>query len=105
MYVVQVQHCEEQVRQKPVFTKDSLHLQKTKREHRQANLKQAEDELARLKQFIRLVDHMALSRLLSLATCNVAKFVGDVMVTKKKSTRDALFKASLVFNSKVEKLL
>ncbi|XP_013418883.1 dynein heavy chain domain-containing protein 1-like [Lingula anatina] len=95
-----LRYCEEQVKHKTVFTKDSLHLQKQKKEQREANLRKAKEETGCLGNFVRLVDQVMLAYLVDLAKRNVSVFVYNVMGAGRDAPREGLFLAHLGFNNK-----
>nr|XP_006818816.1 PREDICTED: uncharacterized protein LOC100376274 [Saccoglossus kowalevskii] len=93
--------CETQARhQKVIFSKESLYLQRVKREQREENLYLAREETGKLGNFVRLVDQMLLAHLVALARVNISTFVGVTMQAGKEANRDALYKAKLIFTTK-----
>ncbi|XP_074658718.1 dynein heavy chain domain-containing protein 1-like, partial [Tubulanus polymorphus] len=96
-----VQYCEEQLQHKMIFSKDSLHLQKVKKEQRQANLVRAKFEVERLPIFYKLIDQIVLSNLIDISISNVLTFVNEVM-KNASAERDGLFQAFLQFSDNDE---
>ncbi|XP_064648692.1 dynein axonemal heavy chain 6-like isoform X2 [Lineus longissimus] len=93
-----LRYCEAQVQHKTVFSKDSLHIQRVKKEQREDNLKKAKEEMARLPDMMKLVHQIVLSHLVQIARSNTELFVGDVMRIGQVAQREGLFKVHLVFN-------
>ncbi|XP_076466624.1 dynein heavy chain domain-containing protein 1-like isoform X2 [Babylonia areolata] len=93
-----MKHCEEQVKKKTFFTKDSLHLQKVKKEERERNLQKAKRETGRLGNFVKLVDQMVVEHLFDITKTQVQAFTSDVLAIGADAPRDGFFKANLVFN-------
>ncbi|XP_035689699.1 dynein heavy chain domain-containing protein 1-like [Branchiostoma floridae] len=101
-----LQHCEQQVKQtKTVYTKESLYLQRQKKEQRIQNFKKAKAVASRLGNFVKLVDQILLAHMVSLARKNIGAFVHTTMQAGEEAERDALFKAKLVFNRNDELVL
>ncbi|XP_019630284.1 PREDICTED: dynein heavy chain domain-containing protein 1-like [Branchiostoma belcheri] len=101
-----LQHCEQQVKQtKTVYTKESLYLQRQKKEQRVQNFKKAKGVASRLGNFVKLVDQILLAHMVSLARTNIGAFVHKTMQAGEEAERDALFKAKLVFNKNDELIL
>ncbi|XP_070566099.1 dynein heavy chain domain-containing protein 1-like isoform X2 [Ptychodera flava] len=93
--------CETQAKhQKAVISKESLYIQRVKKEQREENFKLAREEAGKLGNFVRLVDQMLLAHLVALARANISTFVGVTMQAGKDANRDALFKAKLIFTAK-----
>ncbi|XP_033127107.1 dynein heavy chain domain-containing protein 1-like isoform X2 [Anneissia japonica] len=97
--IAKLNFCEAQTKSdKLIFSKDSLHVQRLKKEQREKNLKDAQDEAKYLGNFVKLVDQMLLTHLLALARANICTFVNNTMVEGQKADRKALYAAKLVFN-------
>ncbi|XP_062587861.1 dynein heavy chain domain-containing protein 1-like, partial [Saccostrea cucullata] len=92
-----LRHCEEQVKKKTVFSKDSLHLQKLKKETREYNLRKAKSETGRLGNFVKLVDQLIVEHMFHVCKTQVMTFVEKVLSNQEES-REGLFKANLVFS-------
>ncbi|XP_077979356.1 dynein heavy chain domain-containing protein 1-like [Glandiceps talaboti] len=93
--------CENQARhQKAVQSKESLYVQRMKKEQREENLKLAKEEAGKLGNFVRLVDQMLLAHLVALARANISTFVGQTMQAGKEANRDGLYKTKLIFTAK-----
>ncbi|XP_025095393.1 dynein heavy chain domain-containing protein 1-like isoform X2 [Pomacea canaliculata] len=93
-----MKYCEEQVKKKTYFSKDSLHLQTMKKEEREKNLQKAKNESGRLGNFVKLVDQMVVEHLFQITKSQVISFVKDVLAIDGEAQRDGFFKANLVFN-------
>lgn len=91
-----LEYCEGQVKNHRHNYQESLAVAKKKRAIRQHNLKLARDEVKRLGTFVRLVDHIIVSNLLTLVQGNISKFV-DEMMPGPRPERDGLFSADIVF--------
>uniref|UniRef100_A0A8W8M9M4 AAA+ ATPase domain-containing protein n=1 Tax=Magallana gigas TaxID=29159 RepID=A0A8W8M9M4_MAGGI len=91
-----LRHCEEQVKKKTVFSKDSLHLQKLKKETREYNLRKAKSETGRLGNFVKLVDQLIVEHMFHVSKTQVITFVESVL-SNQKDSREGLFRANLVF--------
>ncbi|XP_056008158.1 dynein heavy chain domain-containing protein 1-like [Ostrea edulis] len=91
-----LRHCEEQVKKKTVFSKDSLHLQKLKKETREYNLRKAKSETGRLGNFVKLVDQLIVEHMFDVCKTQVMTFVERVLSNQEES-REGLFRANLVF--------
>ena len=91
-----LEYCEGQVKNHRHNYQESLAVAKKKRAIRQHNLKLARDEVKRLGTFVRLVDHIVVSNLLTLVQGNISRFV-DEMMPGPRPERDALFSANIVF--------
>nr|XP_022307449.1 dynein heavy chain domain-containing protein 1-like isoform X4 [Crassostrea virginica] len=92
-----LRHCEEQVKKKTVFSKDSLHLQKLKKETREYNLRKAKSETGRLGNFVKLVDQLIVEHMFHVCKTQVMTFVEKVL-SNQQENREGLFRANLVFN-------
>ncbi|XP_041479286.1 dynein heavy chain domain-containing protein 1-like isoform X6 [Lytechinus variegatus] len=93
--------CKQQAnKDKALFSKESLFVQRQKKEQREANLLKAQNETKRLGNFILLVDQMLVCHLLALTRYNVCTFVRHTMVGTIDAPREALYKAKLNFTSK-----
>ncbi|XP_038044677.1 dynein heavy chain domain-containing protein 1-like [Patiria miniata] len=91
--------CEAQAKKdKALFSKESLYVQRQKKEQREQNLKKAQEETRYLGNFVQLVDQILLCHLLALARTNICHFVNDTMGCGSHGNREALFAAKLVFN-------
>ncbi|XP_052095798.1 dynein heavy chain domain-containing protein 1-like isoform X11 [Mytilus californianus] len=88
-------HCEEQVKKKAVFSKDSLHLQRIKHEQRQVNLIKARNETGRLGNFVKLTDQLIVEHMYEICKTQVIQFVNEVL--KNHSETEGFFKVFLVF--------
>ncbi|XP_070211333.1 dynein heavy chain domain-containing protein 1-like isoform X3 [Littorina saxatilis] len=93
-----LKYCEDQVKKKTYFTKDSLHLQKLKKEERERNLLKAQTETGRLGNYVKLVDQMIVEHLFHITKTQVLSFTQSVLALGPSAPRDGLFKANLVFN-------
>ncbi|ESP00380.1 hypothetical protein LOTGIDRAFT_173233 [Lottia gigantea] len=94
-----LRYCEDQVQKKSLFTKDSMHLQRVKKELREDNLKNARRETGQLGDFVRLMDMMIIEHMFDITKNHVLKFVHHVLsLTESNSSRDGFFKTNLVFN-------
>ncbi|KAL8594105.1 hypothetical protein ACOMHN_000817 [Nucella lapillus] len=93
-----MKYCEGQVKKKTFFTKDSLHLQKLKKEERERNLQKAKRETGRLGNFVKLVDQMVVEHLFDITKTQVLAFTDTVLAIGPNAPRDGFFKANLVFN-------
>lgn len=91
-----LEYCEGQVKNHRHNYQESLAVAKKKRVIRQHNLKLARDEVKRLRTFVRLVDHIIVSNLLTLVQGNISRFV-DEMMPGPRPERDGLFSADIVF--------
>ena len=91
-----LEYCEGQVKNHRHNYHESLAVAKKKRAIREHNLKLARDEVKRLGTFVRLVDHIIVSNLLTLVQGSVSKFV-DEMMSGPEPERDGLFSAEIVF--------
>ena len=91
-----LEYCEGQVKNHRHNYQESLAVAKKKRAIRQHNLKLARDEVKRLGTFVRLVDHIIVSNLLTLVQGNISRFVDETMPGPRPE-RDALFTAGIVF--------
>lgn len=91
-----LEYCEGQVKNHRHNYQESLAVAKKKRTIRQHNLKLARDEVKRLGTFVRLVDHIIVSNLLTLVQGNISKFVDETMPGPRPE-RDGLFTADIVF--------
>ena len=91
-----LEYCEGQVKNHRHNYHESLAVGKRKRAIRQHNLKLARDEVKRLGSFVRLVDHIIVSNLLTLVQENISKFVNETMPGPRPE-RDGLFTADIVF--------
>lgn len=91
-----LEYCEGQVKNHRHNYQESLAVAKKKRAIRQHNLKLAREEVKRLGTFVRLVDHIIVSNLLTLVQGNISKFVDETMPGPRPE-RDALFSAGIVF--------
>ncbi|XP_071943742.1 dynein heavy chain domain-containing protein 1-like [Antedon mediterranea] len=97
--IAKLTFCEAQTKnEKLIFSKDSLHVQRMKKEQRGKNLRDAQDEAKYLGNFVKLVDQMLLAHLLALARSNICTFLNHTMVEGRADNRTALFSAKLVFN-------
>ncbi|KAJ8313858.1 hypothetical protein KUTeg_008419 [Tegillarca granosa] len=92
-----LRYCEEQVRKKTVFTKDSLHMQRLKKETREENLRRARSETSRLGNFVKLVDQMIVEHLFDISKTQVISFVQDVLYIGSEAPREGFFTANLIF--------
>lgn len=97
-----LKYCETQIRSHQHNYRESLALSKEKSQVRQRNLKLAHEEVAKLGNFVNLVDHIIIQNLITLAQTNICKFV-DVTLPGPRPEREALFQADIVFtdNSKL----
>ncbi|XP_048242736.1 dynein heavy chain domain-containing protein 1-like [Haliotis rufescens] len=91
-----LRYCEEQVKKKTFFSKDSLHLQRTKKEQREENLRIAKSETGRLGNFVKLVDQLIVEHMFHVTKTQVISFVEKVLCISD-APRDGFFKANLVF--------
>ena len=91
-----LEYCEGQVKNHRHNYQESLAVAKKKRVIRQHNQKLARDEVKRLRTFVRLVDHIIVSNLLTLVQGNISRFV-DEMMPGPRPERDGLFSADIVF--------
>lgn len=91
-----LEYCEGQVKNHRHNYQESLAVAKRKRAIRQHNLRLARDEVKRLGTFVRLVDHIIVSNLLTLVQGNISKFVDETMPGPRPE-RDGLFTADIVF--------
>ena len=91
-----LEYCDGQVKNHRHNYQESLAVAKKKRMTRQHNLKLARDEVKRLGTFVRLVDHIIVSNLLTLVQGNISRFV-DEMMPGPRPDRDGLFSANIVF--------
>ena len=91
-----LEYCEGQVKNHRHNYQESLAVAKKKRAIRQHNLKLAREEVKRLGSFVRLVDHIIVSNLLTLVQGNISRFV-DEMMPGPRPERDGLFSADIVF--------
>lgn len=91
-----LEYCEGQVKNHRHNYQESLAVAKRKRAIRQHNLKLARDEVKRLSTFVRLVDHIIVSNLLTLVKKNISEFVHETMPGPIPE-RDGLFTADMVF--------
>ncbi|XP_022079964.1 dynein heavy chain domain-containing protein 1-like [Acanthaster planci] len=90
--------CEAQAKKdKALFSKESLYVQRQKKEQREQNLKRAQEETRHLGNFVQLVDQILLCHLLALARTNICHFVNTTMANGSDAKREALFAAKLVF--------
>ncbi|XP_072179432.1 dynein heavy chain domain-containing protein 1-like [Diadema setosum] len=93
--------CELQTKKdKALFSKESLFVQRQKKEQREMNLRKAQDETKRLGNFVLLMDQILVCHLLSLARFNICTFVHQTMVGGEDAPREALYKAKLNFTNK-----
>ncbi|XP_052798483.1 dynein heavy chain domain-containing protein 1-like isoform X5 [Mya arenaria] len=92
-----LRYCEEQVKKKTYFSKDSLHMQKFKKEQREENLRLARSETGRLGNFVKLVDQMIVEHMFHLTKTQVTLFVTTVLDIGQIPLRDGFFKANLVY--------
>ncbi|XP_071803571.1 dynein heavy chain domain-containing protein 1-like isoform X3 [Asterias amurensis] len=94
-----LQFCEAQAKKdKALFSKESLFIQRQKKEQREKNLRKAQEETRCLGNFVQLVDKILLCHLLSLARTNICQFVNNTMAAGSNAKREALFAAKLIFN-------
>ena len=91
-----LEYCEGQVKNHRHNYHESLSVGKRKRAIRQHNLKLARNEVRRLGTFVRLVDHIIVSNLLTLVQANFSKFVEET-IPGPRPKRDGLFSADIVF--------
>ncbi|PIK44242.1 putative dynein heavy chain domain-containing protein 1, partial [Apostichopus japonicus] len=96
--VDKLKFCESQTKQdKAIFSKESLYVQRQKKEHREKNLAMAQEEASCLGNFVLLVDQILVSHLLALTRVNICSFIENSMATGPDCDRDALFAAKLIF--------
>lgn len=86
-------------------SKDSLHMQKYKKEQREENLRLARSETGRLGNFVKLVDQMIVEHMFHLTKTQVTLFVNNVLLTGHSPLRDGFFKANLTFTKQGISLL
>ncbi|XP_060599368.1 dynein heavy chain domain-containing protein 1-like [Ruditapes philippinarum] len=92
-----LKYCEEQVKKKTYFSKDSLHMQKYKKEQREENLRLARSETGRLGNFVKLVDQLIVEHMFYLTKNQVTMFVTTVLLTGQSPLREGFLKANLTF--------
>ncbi|XP_072028282.1 dynein heavy chain domain-containing protein 1-like [Amphiura filiformis] len=93
--------CEAQAKKdKALFSKESLYVQRQKKEQREQNLKKAQEETRRLGNLVQLVDKMLQCHLLKVTRTNITSFVKDTMSEGITPKRDALFVVKLIFSPK-----
>ncbi|XP_035825634.1 dynein heavy chain domain-containing protein 1 [Aplysia californica] len=93
-----LRYCEDQIKKKTVFSKDSLHMQKMKKQEREQNLKDAKRETAFLGNFVKLVDQMIVEHMFQITKSQATHFVHSVLEIGMDAPREGFFKANLVFN-------
>lgn len=92
-----LKYCEAQIKSHRHNYKESLSVSKEKKQVRQRNLRLAHEEVAKLGNFVNLVDHIIIQNLITVAQTNICRFV-DVTLPGPRPDREALFKADIVFN-------
>ncbi|GFO14607.1 dynein heavy chain domain-containing protein 1-like, partial [Plakobranchus ocellatus] len=93
-----MRYCEDQVKKKQVFSKDSLFMQRIKKEEREKNLRAAKKETAFLGNFVKLVDQMIVEHMFEVTKSQAIHFVHEVLEIGADAPREGFFKANLVFN-------
>ncbi|GFR96312.1 dynein heavy chain domain-containing protein 1-like, partial [Elysia marginata] len=93
-----MRYCEDQIKKKQVFSKDSLYMQRIKKEERDNNLKAAKRETAFLGNFVKLVDQMIVEHMFEVTKTQAIHFVHRVLEIGADAPREGFFKANLVFN-------
>ncbi|XP_069111191.1 dynein heavy chain domain-containing protein 1-like isoform X1 [Argopecten irradians] len=91
-----LKYCEDQVKKKTVFSKDSLHMQRVKKENRAENLRKARSETGRLGNFVKLVDQVIVEHMFSICKNQVISFVDKVLKIGDEAPREGFFKANLI---------
>ncbi|XP_033761426.1 dynein heavy chain domain-containing protein 1-like [Pecten maximus] len=91
-----LKYCEDQVKKKTVFSKDSLHMQRVKKENRAENLRKARSETGRLGNFVKLVDQVIVEHMFYICKNQVISFVDQVLKIGDEAPRDGFFKANLI---------
>lgn len=91
-----LKYCETQIKNHQHNYKESLAVAKEKKAIRQKNLKLAHEEVAKLGNFVNLVDHIIIQNLITVAQANICRFV-DVTLPGPRPEREGLFKVGIVF--------
>ncbi|KAK6166840.1 hypothetical protein SNE40_023452 [Patella caerulea] len=92
-----LRYCDEQVKKKTLFSKDSMHLQRMKNEQREENLRKAKSETSKLGDFVKLMDMMIVEHMFDITKNQVIRFIHQVLCVGELAPRDGFFKANLVF--------
>ncbi|CAL1542051.1 unnamed protein product [Lymnaea stagnalis] len=93
-----LRHCEEQLKKKTYFSKDSLSLQRMKKEEREKNLANAKQETSLLGNFVKLVDQLIVEHMFEITKTQTIFFVNKVLSVGLDAPREGFFKANLVFD-------
>ncbi|KAH9510306.1 Dynein heavy chain domain-containing protein 1 [Bulinus truncatus] len=97
-----VKYCEEQLKKKTYFSKDSLSLQRLKKEDREKKLANAQQEASFLGNFVKLVDQLIVEHMFEITKTQSLQFFNVVLVGSSESQREGFFKANLIFSKEGE---
>ncbi|KAK7008742.1 dynein heavy chain domain-containing protein 1, partial [Biomphalaria glabrata] len=100
-----IQYCEEQLKKKALFSKDSLSMQRLKKEDREKNLANAQQEASFLGNFVKLVDQLIVEHMFEITKTQSISFVHNVLVMSPDAQREGFFKANLIFGKDAELVL